>query len=425
LGINFTTVTRAYSICEKKGLVYAIVGNGTFVSKNAKLPISISLDNRPINTIEMGFIASFERFNHIALGAITSVTRKKYAEQLLNYSDPTGMPHQKSAGLNWMRMFGINAELDNVVIASGAQNAMALAMFALFEPGDRIAVDTYTYSNFIGLARMFHIHLMPVQSDTEGMLPDKLESRCVLNDISGVFLMPSCCNPTAVMISDNRKRELAKIIRKHDLILIEDDAYAFLTAGIVEDYKQPMYQLIPDNAVYISSTSKPICSGLRVAFMVFGKRFRERILKAVFNVNVKTSAFDTEVIAELILSGKAHHIAGEKIRLSRETNKLFADCFGNFGIVGHPLSLHRWLPLQTTKSGEYIETVLKDSGVRAYHSDRFLCGSGERQHYLRISLSSANSIGELEDGLRILRAICDTKLSSKQEQAIFSAEKYT
>lgn len=411
LDINFTTVTRAYNICEQKGLIYAIVGNGTFVSQNAGLPITISLDNRPPNMIEMGFIASFEQFNHTILDVITSVTKKKYAEQLLSYGDPTGMPHQKLAGLNWVRLFGIETSPDNVVIASGAQNALTLALFALFEPGDRIAVDTYTYSNFIELARMFHIQLVPVPGDVEGMLPNKLDNRCVLNDIAGIFLMPSCCNPTTVMISDSRKQELAKIIRKHDLILIEDDAYAFLTVGIVKDYKQPMYQLLPDNTVYISSTSKPLCSGLRVAFMVFGKQFEERILKAVFSVNVKTSALDTEVITELILNGTARHITNEKILLAQEANKLFVDCFENVVIVGHPLSPHRWLPLRTTQNKAHIETVLKNSGIRAYHSDRFLCSSGEQTHYLRISLSSTNSMKDLEEGLKILRVAYDTTLS--------------
>ncbi len=86
----------------------------------------------------------------------------------------------------------------------------------------------------------------------------------------------------------------------------------FLTAGVISDYEQPMFNLLPEQSVYISGTSKCICSGLRVAYMVFGDALRKDILKAIFNVNVKTSSLDVEVITELVLSGKAHEIVKQK-----------------------------------------------------------------------------------------------------------------
>ncbi|GAA3320938.1 hypothetical protein GCM10020331_033990 [Ectobacillus funiculus] len=78
------------------------------------------------------------------------------------------------------------------------------------------------------------------------------------------------------MMSDFRKLELAAVIRKHRLILIEDDIHAFLTAGIIPDYQQPMFNLLPEQSVYICGTSKSICSGLRVAYMVYGDALREK-----------------------------------------------------------------------------------------------------------------------------------------------------
>lgn len=404
LDINFTTITRAYGICERKGLIYAITGSGTFVSPNAKLPITISMDNKPKNLIELGFIASFEQCNSLVTDTVREVSKKKYLEQLLGYDDPTGMLHQKMAGLNWMKPLGIEAEPEDITVVSGALNALAVTLYALFEPGDRIAVDTFTFSNFIELARGFHIQLVSIPGDAEGMLPAELDSQCALSGIDGVFLMPSCCNPTTVMVSHRRKKELAQVIRKRDLILVEDDVYAFLTAGIIKDYKGAMYQLIPDRTVYICGTSKSICSGLRIAYMVFGKRFRERILKAIFNINVKTSSFDTEIVTELILSGAAHQIVKEKKRLAEEANALYQNYFSTIMPNEHPFSYHRWLPVDTMQTSEQLESALKDQGIRVFHSDRFLCSSNEKRTYLRISLASANSMPELTQGLRILSA---------------------
>jgi DNA-binding transcriptional MocR family regulator len=406
LDLNFTTITRAYKICEVKGLIYAVTGRGTFVAPNAARSITISTD-KIANCIDLGFAASFEQTNGLVTDIIQQVGNKSYLEQLLNYNDPTGIPHQKAAALNWMESFGIHTDQEHVAIVSGAQNALAIALAALFEPGNRIATDLYTYSNFIELAKMFHIQLVPIPGDQYGMLPDELEKQCCQINIHGIFLMPSCCNPTTVMISDIRKQELAAVIRKHRLILIEDDIHAFLTAGMISDYKQPMFNLLPEQSVYICGTSKSICSGLRVAYMVYGDTLREKILQAIFNINVKTSSFDTEVITELILSGKAHEIATQKKQLAQSANDIYLEYFPLNKTVGHPLSFYRWLPIHGHNDALQLETELKRQGIRIFHSDRFLSGQTTPDKYLRIALASTNSLDELKIGLKILKQYLD------------------
>lgn len=402
LDLNFTTITRAYKICEIKGLIYAITGSGTFVAPNATRSITISAD-KTTNSIDLGFVASFEQTNEMVKDTVQKVATKSYLEQLLNYNDPTGIPHQKSAALNWMDAFGIQSDHEHMAIVSGTQNALAIALAALFEPGNRIATDLYTFSNFIELAKMLHIQLVPIPGDQFGMLPDELEKQCSQLNIHGIFLIPSCSNPTTVMIPDFRKHELAEVIRKHRLLLIEDDIHAFLTAGIIADYQQPMFNLLPEQSVYISGTSKSICSGLRVAYMVYGDALREKILKAIFNINVKTSSFDAEVITELILSGKAHEIVSLKKQLAQTANDIYFDYFPQGKNVGHPLSFYRWLPIQGHSDAVQLETELKKHGIRVFHSDRFLSGQSTPDKYLRIALSSANSLDELKIGLKVLK----------------------
>ncbi|MGG1679467.1 PLP-dependent aminotransferase family protein [Neobacillus sp. NRS-1170] len=414
LDINFTTITRAYKICEVKGLIYAVTGSGTFVAPNAARSITISKD-KTANLIELGFVASFEQTNAIVKDIIPNVVEKKYLEQLLNYNDPTGIPHQKTAALNWMESFGIHTDQEHTAIVSGTQNALAIALTALFEPGNRIATDIYTFSNFIDLAKMYHIQLVPILGDQFGMLPGELEKQCCQINIHGIFLMPSCSNPTTVRITEFRKQELAEVIRKHRLILIEDDIHAFLTAGILSDYQQPMFNILPEQTVYICGTSKSICSGLRVAYMVYGDALREKILRAIFNINVKTSSLDAEVITELILTGKAHEIITEKKQLAQSVNDIYSEYFPLEKNVGHPLSFYRWLPIQGHNDAFHLETELKSYGIRVFHSDRFLSGQTTVEKYLRIALSSTNSLDELKMGLKILK-----QYLTKNESSVYS-----
>ncbi|MGK7377176.1 PLP-dependent aminotransferase family protein [Planococcus sp. 1R117A] len=406
LDLNFTTITRAYKVCERKGLIYAITGSGTFVAPNAARSITISADHTP-NRIELGFVASFEQTNAHVTDTLQKVAKKSYVEQLLNYNDPTGMPHQKTAALNWMEPLGIYSDPDQVAIVSGAQNALAVTLMALFEPGNRIATDLYTYSNFIELAKLFHIQLVPILGDQFGMLPGELEKQCGQITIHGIFLMPSCSNPTTIMIPDFRKQELAAVIRKHRLILIEDDIHAFLTAGIITDYQQPMFNLLPEQTVYICGTSKSICSGLRVAYMVFGNGMRDRISQAIFNINVKTSSFDAEVITELILSGKAQEIVLQKKELAEQANDLYFSYFPLAENSGHPLSFYRWLQIDENIGNAEVEAEMEKHGIRVFHSNRFLSGQTTSNKYLRIALSSTGSLDELETGLKIIKQLLD------------------
>jgi DNA-binding transcriptional MocR family regulator len=403
LGINFTTVTRAYKLCEFKGLIYAITGNGTFVASNATQSICSTTTKLSEDSIELGFVASFEQPGIIAVDAIKKVSKKRCLHDLLNYKSPTGMLHQKRIGLKWMEAFGMYADHDQIAITAGTQNALVIVLISLFEPGQRIATDWHTYSNFIALARSLRIQLVPVAGDESGMLPNKLAKICKHNLIHGIFLMPSCCNPTTSMMLESRKKEIAAIIKYNDIILIEDDCHAFMTSEIIQDYGCPLYMLIPNNTIYLCGTSKSICSGLRIAYIVYPKRFNNKITQAIFTVNIKTSSLDAEIITELIQSGKASEIVARKKALAASANELFYSYFPQANRSGHPLSFYRWMGIDSSYTRMLLEMEMERLGVRVFHSSRFLSGPDDNKQYVRISLSSTKNMEELGKGLDILK----------------------
>ncbi|WP_099468624.1 aminotransferase-like domain-containing protein [Konateibacter massiliensis] len=407
LDLNFTTITRVYKQCGQKGLVYGITGKGTFVSPNALRSVTISAGNFSGDCIDLGIVASFEECNAMLLECTANILEQSQVASLFDYNNPTGIPYQKMAGLNWMSSFGIEADIDHVAIVSGTQNALAIALLGLFSPGDQIAVDTFIFANFIELSRIYHIQLIPIEGDENGMIPEELENACKQNKIQGVFLMPCCSNPTTIMMSDKRKRALAKIIEKYRLLVIEDDIHAFMTAGIMPDYRQSFFSILPEQTVYLCGTSKSICSGLRVAYLVFGERLKEGILSAIFNVNVKTSSLDAEVITQAILTGTAHKIVAKKRQLAERRNALFDEYFDNKVPNGHPYSYYRWLPISNEKNGGVIEAELMERGIRVYHSDRFLSGKYSDDAFLRISLATVDDENRLRSGLEILKGYLD------------------
>lgn len=400
LDINFTTVTRAYKLGVERGLLYTNTGSGTFVSSNAFKSITISTDDIPAASIDLGLVSSFEQCNSLLTPVIQKVTSQQNVTQLLNYQSPTGTPFQKEVALKWLTTLGVEAKPEQLAIVSGVQNGLAIVLSALFSYGDRIAVDFYTYSNFIELAKMFYLTLIPIPSDTEGMSAVELEKVCQLQEIKGIFLMPSCANPTATILSGKRKDELVSIIEKHQLIVIEDDIHAFLTAPYFAEYSSPIFQKLPEQTVYLCGMTKFICSGLRVAYLVFPKRFKDAINHSMFNINVKTPSLNSEIITEVLNSGLAKQIQETKKELSQEANALFNQIFSTVDLTGsHPWPYFRCLSVPKKYSREEVEQHFNDFGVHVYHSDRFVVKSDYEQAFIRVSLSSSSSMEMLETGL--------------------------
>ncbi|MBO5960160.1 MAG: PLP-dependent aminotransferase family protein [Lentisphaeria bacterium] len=392
LGINFTTITRAYDLCKERSLIYGVTGRGSFVA---------SLPGTPKNreqTIELGIVNGFDTVSRTVIEAAENVLRKGYLDQLFNYAEPAGHLHQRAAGVRWMERLGVKTDIAHTAVFSGAQNVISAALLSLFKLGDRIATDEFTYSNLIGTARLAHIPLVPIPGDSGGMRPDKLEEACRKKKINGIFLMPDCANPTTIFLSEERKNALAAVIRKYNLVLIEDD-YGGMRRTPPE---LPLFARLPEQTVYICGSTRNVCSGLRVTFAAFPEQFREKLLSGLFHLNIKTSSIDAEIMTELIMSGKAEQILHEKQLLAKRANRIFDSIFPEYADPSKHGAFFRCLPLPcSAPDGIRLEEMLLRHGITAYHSYRFSAQKFTERPFLRLSVSSAGSDEQLRQGLEI------------------------
>ena len=398
LDINFTTVTRAFDIARSKGLLHGVTGRGTFISPRAAELVTIHEKPGRDNFISMGYIASFEHLNTIVADAARRVMMKDHFNDLLAYRYWLGWPHHFTAARRWLDGYGVHVDDQHMSFVYGATNGMSIILAALFKPGDTIAVEEYSFSNFIELARIFHISLVPVRTDQQGMIPDELDRACRLNSVQGVYLMPSCSNPTTVCIPADRRRELAKVIKKHKLTVIEDDYSADLPSPDLPSF----FELLPEQTCFLCGASKILCTGLRVSFLAYGEAYRERIVNALYNMVMTTSSLDVEIISELIMSGDGYRLALKKHEMGLAVNKIFDEYFPQW-TEPDKYSFHRWLPFPSDKKGALVESELLDRGVELFHSYHFYVPAKEEQHFLRIALTSPGSNEKLRQGLAIIR----------------------
>lgn len=133
-------------------------------SKNKSENVLLQND-KTTKIIELGTTQPFYQLNSFAVKTAQNIFEKPYAMNLLEYVQPLDSAKYLESARLWLQKFNLEVATDNIIIASGGQNALSLALISLFQPGDKIAVDSYTYPNFIGLENLLHIQLIPVRLD--------------------------------------------------------------------------------------------------------------------------------------------------------------------------------------------------------------------------------------------------------------------
>lgn len=404
LDIDFTTVTRSYGICKAKGLVYGIAGRGTFVSS---VPgVTEKQDGEGV--VDLGVVQSFPETGSAAIvAAAKTVLSRETALRLFTYGDRDGMRRHRVAGRRWLARCGVEADEEQIAVFPGVQGALSAALLSVFGVGDALAVDTFTYANLIGLARLAKVRLVPVRGDGEGMLPEMLDAAAAKHGAKGVFLMPNCANPTALTMSEDRKDAICAVAERRGMLVLEDDA-SIRPPG---KGTRPLQSRLPESTIYLSGTVRLLAPGLRAAYVSFPESVRERLLAGLHHATIKASPLDAEILGELVLSGAAEQIISAKASEAAKANKIFDNVFKNCG-KGDGTRLFRTLPLPGTAGrGPEIERMLREEGVRVLHSDRFAVARGEKNAFLRVSVSSAGSASRLKRGLHVLMKCIKTSAS--------------
>jgi DNA-binding transcriptional MocR family regulator len=404
LEMNVTTVTRGYKEAEKRGLIAGTVGRGTYVSSDAGTNTSmVSHEPHAPGMIELGLVNPLYHLDPSLNHGLKKLCRKRDTSALLHYSEPGGLPEHRAVGAKWANRFGLKVDGSNIVVCSGAQHALTCILSSLFRPGDRIATDSLTYPGMKTLSSMLGLRLVPVKMDTSGMDATTLDRICRREQIRGVYLMPGVHNPTCTTITKSRREALAKVVLKHDLIVIEDDAYDLTRPGVTP----PLTNLVPDNGVYIAGISKALAAGLRVAYMVIPQKFRKAVCEAVLNTLWMTPPLNVELVSMWIKDGTADRVIGLKRKEAAKRFDLAKKILQPYSFTTTPTGFFIWLTLPTPWRGLLFEQRIRELGVNVFGAEKFTVGDARAPAAARISLTGAKSIDELSIGLQLVKRVLD------------------
>ncbi|MDE6620406.1 MAG: PLP-dependent aminotransferase family protein [Lachnospiraceae bacterium] len=401
LDLNLSTITKVYKLCEQKGLLSASVGNGTYVSSDAAANPVLLCGKEDSHLIEMGAIVPFVTSNLKVKQYTELLMRKPDALELFSYGAPEGTRRQRTAGVTWLRKSGFCTDTEHIVLAAAGQNGLMAALGACFKSNDKIGTEPMTYPGVKTAAKLFGIHLLPVRSRDCEMTEEGIRYAAQNENIKGLYVIPDYQNPTSHTMSVGTRKMIAAVAKEENLLIIEDGINNLLC----EKPLPPIASFAPEQTVYIASLSKTVCPGLRTAFIHVPDQFHEKLVTALYSMNIAISPLLATVSAALIEDGTAEEILEDRKKGITERNRIVNQILEGFVIPCGLTAPLRSVQLPEYFTGKSFEICAKQAGVEVYGAERFSVGNRTPEKTVRISVTTPSSVEILTEGLQRLRAL--------------------
>jgi DNA-binding transcriptional MocR family regulator len=235
----------------------------------------------------------------------------------VNYTFPPGNAELRRQIAFRAADFGSEVDPNDVIITTGATEAISVALQTVAKPGDIIAVESPTY--FSGLQIIERLGMLALEIDTdpqEGMCLDALERALKNHPVKAVLTVGNFSNPTGGLMPDVAKAELVEILAEHDIPLIEDDVMGDLHFGELRPRSCQAFDR-EGRVITCSSFSKTVAPGYRVGWVLPG-RYRQQIMQGKQLASSASASVTQMAMAEFLASGQYDRHLARLRRACRE-----------------------------------------------------------------------------------------------------------
>jgi len=401
LHVSVGTVTKAYLEAERRGLVYAHVGRGTFVSQAGSQRTTGEAARDRVVDLSLN-VAPQEA---AARRLLSTPTGKRNSDLLeaLAYSPAPGPDAHRRAAVAWLTQVAhFEPEWMRLLMTNGAQQAMSLVFGLLCRPKDTVLCEAATFFGMRRLADHCDYTLHGIEMDEEGLRPEALERAVKGTGAKVLYTMPTVQNPTSRTMSSGRREDIARVVRRHKLWVVEDDTYA-LFAPRAPKGLLPLASILPERCFYLASISKSVCTGLRVGFLCCpsGPHF-DALVKAVQATVYAPSSLGGVIFSRWVNDGSAFEIADAvKAEIERRVS-LAKTLLGNQIASEIRLAPHFWLPMSELDAERTAGRALR-AGVAVTAPGPAILRP-DLISGLRVCLGAASDMADLTLGLERLKS---------------------
>lgn len=232
---------------------------------------------------------SKESFPIQLVETITNEVLEQNGANILQYGTTEGYAPLRESYLEhiaWPK--GIEAEVQNVLTLTGSSQGIDLLTKVYIDPGDVVLVESPTFLGALQTFNTYQAKCVPVEMDDEGTIPENLEEQIKKHHPKLFYCIPTFQNPTGKTLGVERRKQIAALAEKYDIIVIEDDPYGDLR---FRGTAVPPIKTFDKSGhvVMLNSFSKILSPGLRVGIAVATPEILRKMTVAKQGVDTHTS----------------------------------------------------------------------------------------------------------------------------------------
>jgi DNA-binding transcriptional MocR family regulator len=408
LKVDLTTVTRAYEEAKRRQLIVGRKTQGTYVAAHG-------LMQAPLFDLGMNIPPPPEGvdLDRLFKQGLAEVLARADRTLLTTYHLGGGRLEDRTAGAQWMEPMLGKVDPAHVVVAPGSQTALAGLLLAATQPGSVILTEPIIYPGLPAVAAQFGRRVVPVAADEHGMLPEGIRRACRAETVHMIYLNPTLQNPNAVTMPEWRRKEVAALAREYRLCVIEDDP-SWLVADAAPP---PIAYFAPQHVHYISTLSKCLTPGLRVAFVTMSDpETRARFIAALRSFALMAAPLTTALATHWIRDGSAVSLLKGVREETRARHCLAREALAGL-YEGAGTGLHLWLRLPAHWSASRLTRTAAKEGLVVTPAAVFSTAV-DTPNALRISLGCIHDREQLMTGLQRLAQLVKHQPNAFDEAVI-------
>ncbi len=403
LGVDLTTVTKAYNRAREIGVIQAAAGRGTFVtggeaptlsSPQGVAALDLSKNSPPLN----------ETLNIRAMIAKDLGGEALQANLLdLNYQETGGSQINRSAGARWLSGRIPALEWQRVVLCSGAQSAIFAICLHLTRQSKKVAVGRYAYPGIHTVANHIDLQLVPVDMDDEGLVPEAFEQAAKAGGLAALYVTPTIDNPTTATMSRSRRQRIALIALEHRVPIIEDEPYV----PLLPKPQVSLASLAPAMTWHVATLSKCVTAALRLGYVACPSPEDAEELAAMLQaMTMMPSPLFAALATHWINNGLVQKTAASIRQANHARQKIAANIFAGYDLRADFNASHIWLKLPEPWRGNDFAYQAQRAGIAILPSGSF-ANNQQEEEAVRISLGAAPDQEALRRALVELRQILE------------------
>jgi DNA-binding transcriptional MocR family regulator len=339
--VSASTVLHAYHLLEDRGLIVTRPRSGYFVSDRPPGPPAAPQVAEPaerpthvaVTDLLFDYLEALRDRSHVQLGTafpspllyplsklgqtVAATARKMDPWRTVEDLPPGNRDLRRYIARRYLEV-GAEVDVEEIVITSGASEAMLVCLLTATRAGDVVAVEAPMFYAVLQACEAAGLDAIEIPVDpVTGMDLDALERAIARHPVKLCCAMPNFQNPTGALMPIERKQRLVSLLAKHGIPLLEDDAYAELYFGARKPPPAKAYDA-HGLVMHCGSFSKALAPGYRVGWAAAGRYARE-VRRNKFLFSIETNVIAQDAIAEYVRhGGYEHHLRGLRTALREQ-----------------------------------------------------------------------------------------------------------